>query len=229
MATRYRYSDFLGFIETFKWVTSFLRDPDDYALITRRMCEELVAQNVAYAEITISTGVMLRRTQSVEANFEAICEAAGAVPYRKLRTAWIMDAVRQWGADAAMEVARWAAKLQTKGVIAFGIGGDELGLPTVALRPVYDYTLASEGLHLLCHAGEIGGPQMVREAVEILGVERVGHGIATMHDEALGEALAMRQIALENCPEQSVHGRAGEADRQTDSAAGGSSTEDFPR
>src|SRR5690349_1229178 len=91
VAARYRYSDFAGFIETFKWVTSFLREPDDYALITRKMCEELVRQNVVYAEVTISAGVMLRRMQNVEANFEAIREAAAGVLYHRLRTAWIFD------------------------------------------------------------------------------------------------------------------------------------------
>ncbi len=72
VAARYQYSNFAGFIEAFKWVTSFLRDPEDYALITRRLLEELMGQNVVYAEITISAGVMLLRRQSVEANFAAI-------------------------------------------------------------------------------------------------------------------------------------------------------------
>src|SRR5271168_4460866 len=115
VVARYNYSDFLGFIETFKWVTSFLRDPDDYALITRNLCEELVRQNVVYAEITISVGVMLRRMQNVEANFTAIRETAQSVPFSRLRTGWIFDAARQFGADAAMEVARSAVKLQHSG------------------------------------------------------------------------------------------------------------------
>jgi aminodeoxyfutalosine deaminase len=195
---RYKHTDFAGFIETFKWVTSFLRDPEDYALITRKMCEELVRQNVVYAEITISTGVMLRRMQNVEANFEAIVEAAAGVLYSRLRTAWIFDCVRQFGADAAMEVASWAVKLQHKGVIAFGMGGDELSLPTVSFRPAYAFA-RSEGLRLVCHAGEIGGPELVREAVEILSAERIGHGIAIMHDQALAESLATRRIVFENC------------------------------
>ena len=199
VAARYRHTDFAGFIETFKWVTSFLRDPEDYALITRKMCEELVRQNVVYAEVTISVGVMLRRMQNVEANFEAIREAAAGVLYSRLRTAWIVDTVRQFGADAAMEVARWAAKLQKSGVIAFGMGGDELALPTASFRPAFSFA-RSEGLHLVCHAGEIGGPESVREAVEILGAERIGHGIALMHDPALAESLATRRIVWENCP-----------------------------
>ena len=85
VVARYNYSNFAGFIEAFKWVTSFLREPEDYALITRKLAEELVRQNVVYAEITISAGVMLRRMQNVEANFMAIRETAESVPFSRLR------------------------------------------------------------------------------------------------------------------------------------------------
>ena len=195
---RYKHTDFAGFIETFKWVTSFLREPDDYALITRKMCEELVSQNVVYAEVTISAGVMLLRKQNVEANFAAIIEAAARFLNQRLRVNWILDCVRQFGAEAAVEVARLATKLQRKGVVAFGMGGDELSLPTVAFRPAFQLA-KSEGLRIICHAGEIGGPELVREAVEILGAERIGHGIAVMNDHALAESLSAREVVLENC------------------------------
>ena len=198
VAARYNYSHFAGFIEAFKWVTSFLRDPEDYALITRKLLEELVRQNVVYAEITISVGVMLRRMQNVEANFTAIREASESVLFRRLRTGWIVDAARQFGPEAAMEVARCAAKLHHSGVIAFGMGGDELAFPAVNFRPAFDLA-RSEGLRIVCHAGEIGGPESVREAVEILGAERVGHGIGVMHDPALVGSLATRRAVLENC------------------------------
>jgi aminodeoxyfutalosine deaminase len=198
VAGRYNYSNFAGFIEAFKWVTSFLRDPEDYALITRKLLEELVRQNVVYAEITISAGVMLRRMQNVEANFTAIREASEGVLFNRVRTGWIVDAARQFGPEAAMEVARWAAKLHHSGVIAFGMGGDELAFPAVNFRPAFDLA-RSEGLHIVCHAGEIGGPESVREAVEILGAERVGHGIAVMNDAALAGSLATRHVVLENC------------------------------
>lgn len=198
VAARYHYSNFAGFIEAFKWVTSFLREPDDYRLIVQRLAEELIRQNVVYAEITISTGVMLRRMQNVAANFEAIVETANSVPLRRLRTAFIFDAARQFGAESAMEVARWAGKLQKSGVIAFGMGGDELAFPAANFRPAFDYA-RSEGLRIVCHAGEIGGPESVRDAVEILGAERIGHGIAVMHDAALAESFANRKVTLENC------------------------------
>jgi aminodeoxyfutalosine deaminase len=199
VAARYRYSNFAGFIDAFKWVTSFLRNPEDYAFITRRLLEELLQQNVVYAEITISAGVMLRRMQNVEANFRAIVETSQIVSFNRLRTAWIFDAARQFGADSAKEVARWAARLHNSGVIAFGMGGDEISLPTVNFRPAFDLA-RSEGLRIVCHAGETGGPEYVREAVELLGAERIVHGIAVMNDAALAKSLAMRRVVLEICP-----------------------------
>jgi aminodeoxyfutalosine deaminase len=198
VASRYRFNDFAGFIESFKWVTSLLREPEDYAVITRDLLEELVRQNVVYAEITVSAGVMLFRNQSIEASFAAISEAARSVRFNRVRTAWILDCVRQFGAGPAMQVARAAVQLQNAGVVAFGMGGDELALPAANFRPAFDFA-RSQGLRLVCHAGEIAGPESVREAVEILGAERIGHGIAVMHDAAFAESLAARRIVLENC------------------------------
>jgi adenosine deaminase/aminodeoxyfutalosine deaminase len=198
-AAHYNYSDFAGFLEAFKWVTSLLRAPADYALITERLAGQLLAQNVVYAEVTLSIGVMLLREQNVEANFAAVARAADQVQRRGLQLRWIFDAVRQFGPDAAMEVARWAARFRAHGVAAFGLGGDELALPAADFRSVYDFA-RSEGLHGVVHAGEIGGPQGVRDAVELLAAERIGHGIAASADPALAELLTARRIALEVCP-----------------------------
>src|SRR5580698_1642982 len=192
VAARYNFSSFNGFLETFKWVTSFLRTPDDYALITRQLCEELVRQNVVYAEFTISAGVILRRMQDLEATVAAIRDATHSVPFARLRTAFILDAARQFGPDPAKEVARWAAKMQALSVVAFGMGGDELAYPTINFRPAFELA-RQDGLHIVCHAGEIGGPDSVREAIELLGAERIGHGIAVMRDAAFADALA-RQV-----------------------------------
>jgi aminodeoxyfutalosine deaminase len=196
-AARYAPGDFLQFIEAFKWVTSLLRGPADYALIARRFAESMRRQNVLYAEVTLSIGIMFWRKQDPAANFAALREAASQVP--GVRLAWIFDAVRQWGANAAMEVARLATQLRSPDIVAFGIGGDELALPTSEFRGVYEYA-ANQGLHRLIHAGEIGGPESVREAVEILGAERIGHGIAVMRDERAMDFLAARGVPLEVCP-----------------------------
>jgi aminodeoxyfutalosine deaminase len=200
---RYAYHNFLEFLETFKWVTSFLRDPQDYALITRDLAEHLLSQRVIYAEITISVGVMQLRKQRPESNFEAILAAAEPFESRGLRMNWIFDAVRQFGAEAASRVVEAAKDCASKSIVAFGIGGDELSVPTKEFRPVYDQA-APLGLHRLIHAGEIGGPEKIREAVELLGVERIGHGIAAINDPALMDLLADRRIPLEICPQSNI-------------------------
>jgi aminodeoxyfutalosine deaminase len=198
-AARYAYSDFAGFLDAFKWATGYLKTPEDYSLIAHRLADELVRQNVIYAEVTLSVGVMLRYGQNVEANFSAIADVGDRYRDRGLRISWIFDATRQFGADAAMRVAVLAAKLQSRGVVAFGIGGDELSVPTVNFRAVYEFA-KNQGLHALIHAGEIGGPEIIQESIDLLGAERIGHGIAAMHNAALLERIATLRIPLEVCP-----------------------------
>src|ERR1700755_1135787 len=98
---KYAYKDFLGFLEAFKWVTSFLRDPQDYALILNDLGEHLLTQRVGYAEITLSVGVMILRKQIPEQNFEAMLAVAESFARRGLQLKFIFDAVRQFGAHAA--------------------------------------------------------------------------------------------------------------------------------
>lgn len=210
---RYAYQNFMEFLETFKWVTSFLRDPQDYALIARDLGEQLLSQHIVYAEVTLSIGVMLLRKQRPEANFEAILRATESFASRRLRINWIFDAVRQFGPEAAAGVLDSAKQCASKAIVAFGIGGDELSVPTREFRRVYDRA-ASLGLHRLMHAGEVGGPDKIREAVELLGVERIGHGIAAMHDPALMDLLVDRRIPLEICPQSNL--RTGALARQLD-------------
>jgi aminodeoxyfutalosine deaminase len=201
---RYRIGSFLEFLELFKWTTSYLRRPSDYAQLAADAFRELSNQNCRYAEITLSVGVMLLRHQNVEANFSAILNAAQkqeqATP---LQMAWIFDAVRQFGPEKALNVARLAVQMKSQGVVAFGIGGDEESLPASDFRGVFEY-VASEGLHCVAHAGEMCGPQSIRDAIEILGVERIGHGIAAIHDEKLMDLLIERQIPLELCPKSNL-------------------------
>jgi adenosine deaminase len=200
---RYTYRDFAGFIDAFKWVTSFVREPQDFGLIARDLAEHLLTQGVVYAEVTLSVGVMLLRKQLPEANFEAILRATEPFEKRGLRMNWIFDAARQFGADAAMEVVHAAKRSGSKSIVAYGIGGDEMSVATKEFRPVYERA-ADMDLHLLMHAGEVGGPDKIREAIEILHIERVGHGIAAINDPALIDLLVERRIPLEVCPQSNI-------------------------
>ncbi len=199
VAARYRSTDFLGFLDSYKWVTSFLRLPDDYRLIAGELFRHLRKQNVVYAEVTLSAGVMLRRNQNLAENFFALREASKEAAAEGLRVQWIFDTARQFGPEAAVETANWAARLAPEGVVAFGVGGDELALSARELLPAFECA-RDAGLRLLAHAGEIGGPEIVREAVEVLGAERIGHGLGALHDPALLDLLAERGLPLEICP-----------------------------
>jgi aminodeoxyfutalosine deaminase len=220
VAARYASGDFGQFLEAFKWVTSFLRTPEDYALVAKELAQELITQNVVYAEITLSIGVMLLRKHDPLANFEAIRRATSLLEGAEsaggcLKINWVFDAVRQFGAAKAKDVVQIAGEARNDGAIAFGIGGDELGLPARELIPVYE-AARSAGLVPLIHAGEIGGPGEMREAIEYLGVARIGHGIAAMRDEALMDLLTERRIVLELCPTSNL--RTGALARQLDGA-----------
>jgi aminodeoxyfutalosine deaminase len=201
---RYNIATFPEFLDLFKWATSFLRTPKDYELIAKCIAQELQRQKLIYAEITLSVGVMTLRQQDVEANLTAIRRPFDDVRrHGALRVQWIFDAVRQFGSEKAMEVARLAVQMKSEGVVAFGLGGDEESLPAAEFRKVYDYA-RSEGLHCLVHAGEMGGPRSVRDAIEILGAERIGHGISAIRDEKLMDLLIERQISLEICPKSNL-------------------------
>ncbi|HVB28688.1 MAG TPA: adenosine deaminase, partial [Terriglobia bacterium] len=122
----YRYSTFMEFVEAFKFVVLMLETPEDYALATVRLMEWLAAQNVKYAEITLSAGVVLWKQQPLDQVYEAIRAASLEAGARLgVRVNWIFDAVRQFGAEHAREVLTWASRYRSRGVVAFGLGGDE--------------------------------------------------------------------------------------------------------
>ncbi len=103
----YRYADFDGFLKAFGAIGKRLRTPADYALVTRRLLDRLAAQNVQYAEITLAAGVVLWKGQEFAPIFEAVREAAAE---SSVKVRWILDAVRQFGVEAAQQVAEWAAE-----------------------------------------------------------------------------------------------------------------------
>jgi aminodeoxyfutalosine deaminase len=192
--SRYRYEGFSGFLESFKWVVEHLRSPEHYGLAARRLFERLAADNVRYAEVTLSAGVILWRKQNLEAIFEALRRESGRAA---LEVKWIFDAVRQFGAEHARAVAERAAAYRSCGVVAFGIGGDEEQGPAEWFAEVYAWA-RKQGLRLTAHAGETAGPQSVWAALRI-GAERIGHGIASVRDPELLGYLREHDVALEIC------------------------------
>ena len=150
-------------------------------------------------------GIMLLRKQDPQANFEAML--AATEPFENSADCASIGFSMRCGSSAPIWPSRWSngrKRCHSPRIVAFGIGGDELSIPTQGVSEAFISSAAHCGLHRLIHAGEIGGPEKIREAIELLGVERIGHGIAAIHDPALMDLLAERRIPLEVCPVSNI-------------------------
>lgn len=189
---QYRYDDFPHFLQCFKWVAQHLQSPEDHVLVARDLFATLAKQNVRYAEIMLSVGVLLWKRQDAAATFEALAAAATEAPFP---VRWVFDAIRQFPVDAAEEVLELAIRYRPRGVVGFGIGGNEALGPARRFRGVFAKARQA-GLRLTVHGGETTGPQSIWEALEG-GAERIGHGIRAVEDPVLLRHLADRRIPLE--------------------------------
>jgi aminodeoxyfutalosine deaminase len=195
----YIYENFLGFMDSFKAVSSRLKGPDDYELITYNMIRELARQGVVHAEVYISFGIIYYwKNAEVEPYMEAI-ERGRVRGEQDFGTTvfWLIDAVRHFGPDEGAKVFRKAAELRAlyPSIVGIGIGGDEARGSADLFRDSYAEAKAA-GLRLTAHAGETIGPESIWAAINI-GAERVGHALSARLDGELMDVLAAKQIPLE--------------------------------
>lgn len=195
---------FDAFMDSFVACVRLLRDRRDVREAATALFEDLSREGVEWAELAFSPQSHLRRGLPFhdlvmglsEARQEAAARGGPAV-------ALIADGGRLWGPGWLEEMADQAADYAGEGVVAMGLGGDERAFPARRFRRAFEIA-ARRGLRLVTHAGEGTPARCVREALEELNPERIGHGIGAASDRGLLEELAARGITLEICPTSNV-------------------------
>ncbi|HYG95362.1 MAG TPA: adenosine deaminase [Nocardioides sp.] len=210
----FEFSDFAHFIQVYLAVVSLVRTPDDIRYLTYEVGRELAeAQSVRYAELTCTpyTSVVAHSGHPgmpIEAYTEAIEDARVAVERDfGLVLRWIYDIPGEAGVPSADATLSYALDHGPDGLVGFGLGGPEVGVPRPQFQPHFDAARAA-GLRSVPHAGETTGPETVWSAVRDLGAERIGHGTSSAEDPTLLAHLAAEGIALEVCPSSNVATRA---------------------
>ncbi|MBC5815573.1 MAG: adenosine deaminase, partial [Candidatus Eremiobacteraeota bacterium] len=198
----YGFKDFGEFLFTFAAACRSLHTPADYVRLLREYSEDAQGHHVMYAELFVSPSVWrffnpeLDIEQTLYQMYnEAGDRAADGGPVVR----FIVDLTRNFGPEPALEIARLAAGLERYGCVGIGLGGDEANFPPELFADAFNYA-RSKGLRTVVHAGESAGAKSVRDAIDVLGAERIGHGIRSLEDPELIELLVSRKIPLEVCP-----------------------------
>jgi adenine deaminase len=199
----YRFSNLQSFLDLYYAGCEVLLTDRDFYDLTRAYLQRAIADGVIRAEVfmgpqsfttrgvpiaTVMNGVLAALD---EANREAAVSAALIVTAQRHRTE----------ADAFAlldQIQPWANR-----ILAIGMGGAELGNPPTKFSGFFR-ACKDEGFRLTIHAGEEGPADYVREAVEVLGVDRIDHGIACLQDPTLVQELARTGIPLTVCPVSNV-------------------------
>ncbi len=192
----FQYENFDQFLATYHFTSYFIRDTSDLKKLITGVLEDLRAQNVVYAEITISVIEYIQ--QGIPLPVILTC-LEQATDFPGIRVQWIVDLVRNIGHEAALKLLRQIIALDRRSVVGITLGGSEHLFPPAPFENVYA-AARDHGLRLTVHAGEALGPESIWDALRVLKVERIGHGVRAIEDPDLVAYLVEHRIPLEICP-----------------------------
>jgi adenosine deaminase len=185
------------------WITQFY---ENITRVTRDIVEEAYGHGVRLLELRYAPAIHtfggLTPRQAIRSVLSGMNAAAKKHP--DLEVGLVAISMRQHGPHIAKIIARQAlAEAQhlheRSGVVGFDLAGAERGNPPRLFRSAYDVARRG-GLGLTVHAGEDEGPERIWEAVDELGVDRIGHGCSAVTDLALLRRLAKDKVLVECCP-----------------------------
>jgi adenosine deaminase len=203
LRARYRFTDLQSFLDLYYANLPVLRTDEDFYELACAYLTRAAAAGVRRAEIFFDPQTHLANGIPLEAVFAGLSAAMadGAVRLG-ISGDLILCFLRDLGAAAAEETLRAALPFREH-FIGVGLDSAEVGHPPSLFRDVYQIA-HSERLRLVAHAGEEGGPDYVWEALDVLGAERIDHGIRAMEDARLVSRLRADQVPLTVCPLSNV-------------------------
>ncbi|MFQ5562422.1 MAG: adenosine deaminase [Parvularculaceae bacterium] len=200
----YHWDTFEHFLHVYDAVSEVLRTPEDYCEITRAYYTRMAARGMIYGEVFVSPAHAARFGLSYPTLIDAVASAMQAAEDETgVVGRIVVTCVRHYGVDHAVEVARAATDHPHPYVTGFGMAGDEAQGCNADFAKAF--AIARDGgLGLTAHAGEILGPESISEALDHLGVTRLGHGVRVLEDDALVARLIEQDVVLEICPTSNV-------------------------
>ena len=191
---------FQNFLSKFNTLRMFYRSPDVIHRITSEAVEDAAKDNVRYMELRF-TPVALSRAERFPLHDVinwVVASARESARKYNIVVRLIASVNRHESADLAEQVAWLAAEHMEDGVVALDLAGNEAEFPSQPFYGVFKEARQA-GLHVTIHAGEWGPAVHVKEAIEELGAERIGHGVRVLEDESIAALARERNTAFEVC------------------------------
>lgn len=193
------YGSFADFTDTITAAARSLRTAADATRLVTEIVEDARDAGAVWVEPSMWPGLFGGRLGSDEEAVDVVL-AAGHAAARGIGFGLVVAANRNAGPDAALRTARLAVSRMGDGVVGFGLDGDEASAPGHQFTAAFDVAHEA-GLACLPHAGELAGPQSVRDAMTLLHADRIMHGVRAAEDPQLVAELA---VPLDICPTSNV-------------------------
>jgi adenosine deaminase len=199
----YRFTSLQSFLDLYYQGCQILRTEQDFHDLAWAYLRRAAAQGVRHAEIFFDPQQHTGRGVPYKTIIDGLGSALDRAPAELgMTTHLILCFLRHLSADAAMATLEAALRHRDR-IVAVGLDSSEVGHPPERFRAVFDRARA-EGLRAVAHAGEEGPPEYIWQALDLLGVERIDHGVRCLEDEALVRRLVRDQIPLTVCPLSNV-------------------------
>jgi len=195
------YPNFAGFLDAYMLANEFVRTPDDLELVAVEFARGQAAQGIVYSEALFTAMILIRNGMEPRSMWAALrrgLTAAGP----GTQVALVVDTIRDLGAEEAEATLRLVEEADAP-IVGLCLTGIEGTMPVETFLP-FRQAARRLGLGFEVHAGEMGPPSSIVETLDILEADRIGHGVAAIHDPALLARLVRDQVVLDVCPTSNV-------------------------